>query len=138
MKTMLGLIALGALIAGCASDANESMRKDTHGYYASTAHYNSMERDEFVAAMRAGMRDFDAKLASLQTQAAKLGPDAMEEYHGDLDELMEQRREFEAELEKHNAMLSEEWRDHREDVAERYLELRHSLDETYDEVVEEA
>jgi len=137
MKITLSLIALGAVLTGCASEANESMRKDTSGNYASTAKYNAMEREEFQAAMQAGLRDFDVRLTSLEAQAQKLGPDAMEEYFGDLEQLKEERQEFAAELEKHNTMLADEWRDHREDVADQYVELRESLDDTYDEVVEE-
>ena len=105
--------------------------------FISTAQYNAMERDEFQAAMQAGLRDFDVRMASLEAQAEKLGPDAMDEYFGDLEQLKEERRQFAAEFEKHNAMLADEWRDHREDVAEQYVELRESLDDTYDEVVEE-
>jgi hypothetical protein len=88
--------------------------------------------------MQDGLVDFDARLASLETQAVALGPDATEEYHGLLDDLMEGRRRFVAEVERHRSMLDADWRSHREDVAERYVELRESLDEAYEEVLEEA
>jgi hypothetical protein len=138
MKNSIQLIVLAALVTGCASDANESMRKDPVGNYASTAKYNAMEREEFTAAMQAGLRDFDVRLASLKTQAEALGPDAVEEYTDYLAELSSQRREFAAEVEKHKTMLAEDWRDHREDVAEKYIDLREELDQAYEEVVEEA
>ncbi|HTE06323.1 MAG TPA: hypothetical protein VK824_09020 [Planctomycetota bacterium] len=138
MKTTLGLIALATLMTACASDANKEMKKDVAGNYASTSKYNAMEREEFTAAMEAGMRDFDARLASLKVEAEKLGPDAVEEYHGCLDELMEKRRVFAAEVEKHRSMLADDWRKRREHVAETYIDLRESLDEAYDEVVDEA
>ena len=138
MKTTLGLIALAALVSGCASDASRTMQKDTYGNYASTAKYNAMERDEFTAAMEAGLRDFDTRLASLKSQAEALGPDAVDEYHDCLEELSEERRAFAAEIEKHRSMLADQWRDHREDVAEMYVDLRQDLDAAYEEVVEEA
>ena len=137
MKTTFGLIAL-ALAMGCAADANDSMRRDDYGNYSSTTRYDSLNRDDFTASMQAGLRDFDERLASLETQATALGPDAIEEYHGSLDGLMEQRRAFAAELEKHATMLDADWRDHREDVAEMYVALREDLDQAYEEVVEEA
>jgi hypothetical protein len=140
MKTTLfvTLLTLIPAVAGCASDADRTERRDVRGNYASTAHYNAMERDEFIAAMEAGLRDFDARMETLKQQATALGPDALDEYHGALDELMEERRAFEAEFTRHRAMLAEEWRDEREDVAEQYLALREDLDEVYEEVVEEA
>lgn len=138
MKSPIALIVFATLATGCVSEANESMRRDSVGNYASTAKYNAMEREEFTAAMQAGMRDFDTRLASMKTQAQALGPDAVEEYHGFLSELEAQRREFAAEVEKHKTMLADDWRDHREDVAELYIELREELDEAYEEVVEEA
>ena len=51
---------------------------------------------------------------------------------------MQKRRSFEGELARHRAMLDDDWRDNREDVAEAYESLREELDETYEEVVEEA
>ncbi len=138
MKTTLGLIAVAALVTGCASDANNAVHKDVRGNYATTANYNAMDRDAFTAAMNAGLADFDTRLASLQTQAEALGPDAIEEYHDCLDGLMQQRRTCAAEIERHSAMLAGDWSDHREDVAEMYVDLRNSLDDAFDEVVEEA
>jgi hypothetical protein len=138
MKTAFGLIAVAALLTGCASDANNSVRQDAYGNYASTADYNAMERDEFTASMQAGLRDFDSRLASLETQAEALGPDAVEEYHGCLDKLMAQRREFAAEFERHRSLLADDWRSQRENVADMYVELREDLDEAFEEVVEEA
>jgi hypothetical protein len=136
--TTLGLIALAALVTGCVADANKAQRQDAYGNYASTAKYNAMERDEFTLAMQAGLRDFDARLASLKTQAEALGPDAVEEYGECLEELTRDRAAFAAEVEKHRSMLADEWRAHREDVAEQYVDLRENLDEAYEEVVEEA
>jgi len=138
MKTTLGRIALAALAAGCASSATESTRKDADGNYASTASYDALDREDFTAAMQAGLNDFDARLASLETQAEALGPDAVAEYHGCLDGLMQGRREFAAELERHHSMLADDWSDHREAVAEMYVDLREDLDAAYEEVVEEA
>lgn len=138
MKTIFGLLALAALATGCASDANQAIRQDIHGHYASTASFDAMDRDDFTASMLAGMRDFDARLASLKTQAEALGPDAVEEYHGCLDALMEQRREFAAEVERHRSLLADDWQDQREDVAEMYIDLRDELDDAYEEVLEEA
>jgi len=138
MKTTLGLIVLASLVTACTSDAHKEMKKDVAGHYASTSQYNAMERDEFTAAMDAGLRDFDARLDALKVQAEKLGPDAIEEYHDHLDDLSRQRREFGAEVEKHRTMLADEWRKHREDVAEMYVDLRKSLDDAYEDVVDKA
>ena len=135
------LITTGILAAAVAchtSDANEAQVRDSHGNYASTAHYNAMARTEFDAAMDAGLRDFDVRLKSMELEANSLGPDALEEYHAALDDLMQKRRSFEGELARHRAMLDDDWRDNREDVAEAYEKLREELDETYEEVVEEA
>ena len=107
MKTTVGLIAL-AFAAGCATDANGSMRQDDYGHYSSTTRYDSMDRDDFTTSLQAGLLDFDERLAALEIQATALGPDATEECHGSLDGLMEQRRAFAAELEKHATMLDAE------------------------------
>lgn len=138
MHKTLWMIAVAALATGCASDTHETTRTDPLGNYASTAQYNALERDDFTEAMEAGLRDFDTRLASLKVQAGNLGADALEEYHGHIDALMEQRRTFDAEVQRHRSMLSEEWRDHREDVAEMYVSLRESLDEVFEEVIDEA
>jgi hypothetical protein len=138
MNTTLGLIALLALATACASNATNSTRRDVDGNYASTSSYDSMDREDFTAAMQAGLIDFDDRLASLKTEAEALGPDAIEEYHGCLDGLMEGRRAFVAELEQTRTMLADEWRDNREDLADRYVDLREDLDAAYEDVVEEA
>jgi hypothetical protein len=138
MKPTLCLLGLAALAMACSHDADRVQRRDYEGNYASTAAYDSMDREEFDAAMQAGLNDFDFRLETLKQEAAALGPDALEEYHGCLDDLMEERREFVAEFEQLRSMMSDDWRDHREDVAEKYLALRENLDEAYEEVVEEA
>lgn len=138
MKIPFALLALAALATGCASDANDSMRTDKHGNYASTSQYQAMDRATFSASMQAGLRDFDLRLASLKTQAEALGPDAVEEYHSFLDSLMEARREFAATMQRHDALLASDWDDQREDVAEMYGELRDDLDQAFEEVLEEA
>jgi len=138
MKTTLGLIVLASFATACASDANKEMKKDVAGHYATTSQYNAMERDEFNAAMDAGLRDFDSRLDALKVQAEKLGPDAVEEYHSHLDELAAKRREFGAEVEKHKTMLADDWRKEREDVAEDYVDLRQCLDDAYEDVIDEA
>ena len=133
-----GILAAVALATACRSDASQAQVRDSHGNYASTAQYNAMAREEFDAAMDAGLRDFDVRLKSMELEANTLGPDALEEYHAALDDLMQKRRAFEGELARHRAMLDDDWRDHREDVADRYVHLREELDDTYEEVVEEA
>jgi hypothetical protein len=132
------ILAIAGLVAACESASNDAQVRDSHGNYASTAQYNAMARTEFDAAMDAGLRDFDVRLKSMELEANSLGPDALEEYHAALDDLMQKRRAFEGELARHRAMLEDEWRDHREDVAESYVDLRDELDDTYEEVVEEA
>ncbi|HTE04554.1 MAG TPA: hypothetical protein VK824_00045, partial [Planctomycetota bacterium] len=127
-----------AALAGCSSEAHDAVRRDTAGHYATTSQYGAMGRADFTAAMEAGMADFDARLATLQTEAQRLGPDAIEEYHDALDDLTERRRAFEAEFERHRAMLGNEWTSHREGVAEEYVDLRKHLDEAWEDVVDEA
>jgi hypothetical protein len=138
MKPTLVLLTLAAFTAACAHDSDRVQDRDVRGNYASTSDYNAMERDEFNAAMEAGLRDFDLRLESMRQEAAALGPDAIEEYHAALDDLMEERRAFVAELERSRSMLADDWRDHQEDVAEQFIALRDELDEAYEEVVEEA
>ena len=139
MKRALITTGILAVAVACStSDANEAQVRDSHGNYASTAQYNAMARTEFDAAMDAGLRDFDVRLKSMELEANSLGPEALEEYHAALDDLMQKRRSFEGELARHRAMLDDDWRNNREDVAEAYESLREELDETYEEVVEEA
>ena len=135
---IVSVLALAAFAAACVSDADRVEHRDMKGNYASTAKYNAMERDEFNAAMEAGLRDFDQRLESMKTEAAALGPDAVDEYHDALNGLMEDRREFVAEFDRHRSMLEDDWRDHREDVAELYVDMRDDLDDAYEQVVEEA
>jgi len=138
MKSTLSILALAALATACSHDADRVQQRDVDGNYASTAQYDVMDREDFDAAMEAGLRDFDLRVESMRQEAAALGPDALEEYHGCLDDLMEERRAFKAEFERTRSMMADEWEDHREDVAEKYLALREDLDEAYEEVVEEA
>jgi hypothetical protein len=137
--TVFAAALAAALAAGChTNDAARAQTRDAYGNYQSTARYNAMERAEFDAAMDAGLRDFDERLHSMELEANALGPDALEEYHDHLDDLMQKRRSFDGELARSRAMLEDEWRKHREDVAEKYVDLREDLDDVYDEVVEEA
>ena len=138
MRTTLWMIALAALATGCASDGHEATRTDTRGNYASTAEYSTLERADFTAAMEAGLRDFDTRLVSLKLQAENLGADALDEFHDHVDDLMEQRRVFDAELQRHRSMLAEDWREHREDVGEMYNSLRENLDEAFADVIDAA
>jgi len=132
------LLALAAAIAGCASDtAKKATYQDTRGNFATTSNFNAMERTDFTKAMHDGLIDFDLQLKQLELQAEKLGPDAMQEYHSHIDELQASRREFAAELARHDAMLADEWRKYREDVADDYVDLRHDLDSAYEDVIEE-
>lgn len=133
-----GILAVAAGLGCHSSDASHSQVRDSHGNYATTAQYNAMAREEFDAAMDAGLRDFDVRLKSMELEANTLGPEALEEYHAALDDLMQKRRAFEGELARHRAMLDDDWRDQREDVAEAYVDLRDELDDTYEEIVEEA
>ena|SRR5262245_24759071 len=134
----LAAAALAALaVAACASEAKKVTYQDTRGNYATTSNFNSMERTDFTKAMHDGLNDFDLQLKQLQLQAQKLGPDALEEYHDRIDDLEAKRREFAAELTRHDAMLADDWRKNREDVADDYVDLRHDLDEAFDEVIEE-
>jgi hypothetical protein len=131
------ILVLCAATTGCRSDASRLTHTDAAGHYATTSDYDVLERQEFTAAIRAGIRDFDEKLLVLQREAEGLGPDAREEFHGDIEQLRDRRAEFAAEFERLGAMLDEQWVDHRETVAELYLELRDALDDTVDEVAEE-
>jgi hypothetical protein len=131
------VVALAALAAACSSEAKKAVHQDTRGNYATTSNFNAMERTDFTKAMHDGLNDFDMQLKQLELQATKLGPDSLEEYHERIDKLQAQRREFAAELAAHDAMLADEWRKHRENVADHYVDLREELDETYDEVIEE-
>jgi len=137
MKLALGLITVTLLGAGCTSDAERIRHVDVHGSYPTTADYNAMHRADFANAMNKGLIDFDQRLAMLSSQATALGPDALEEYHDALDGLLEQRRLFVAEIERHRAMLDVEWAERREEVAEMYIELREALDEVFEDVIDE-
>lgn len=137
--TVFAAALAAALVAGChTNDAARAQARDAYGNYQSTARYNVMERAEFDAAMDAGLRDFDERVHSMELEANALGPDAVEEYHDKLADLMEERREFDGELARSRAMLEDEWRKHREDVAEKYVDLREELDDVYDDIVDEA
>ena len=137
--TILAAALAAAFAAGChTNDSARAQARDPYGNYQSTARYNAMERAEFDAAMDAGLRDFDEKVHSMELEANALGPDAVEEYHDKLAGLMKERREFDGELARSRAMLEDEWRKHREDVAEKYVDLREELDDVYDDVVDEA
>lgn len=138
MKSTLALLALAAVATACSHDAERVQHRDIQGNYASTAKYNAMERDEFNAAMVAGLADFDARLESMKKEAVALGPDAVDEYQDAVEDLLLERKAFAAEFERHRAMMSDDWRSNREDVAEQYVELRENLDQAYEEVVEEA
>jgi hypothetical protein len=127
-----------ALAAACSSDtAKKATYQDTRGNFATTSNFNSLERTDFTKAMHDGLIDFDLQLKQLELQAEKLGPDAVTEYHKHIDDLAAKRREFAAELSRHDAMLADEWRKYREDIADDYVSLRKDLDEAYEEVIEE-
>ena len=136
LKPIIILSAL-ALMPACASEAKQAVHQDNHGNYATTTDYHAMERTDFTRAMHDGLADFDSRLAQLGVQAEKLGPDAITEYHSRLDKLTAKRREFAAQLSAHEAMLADEWKKHREDVADEYTDLRKLLDKAYKEVIEE-
>jgi broad specificity phosphatase PhoE len=137
MFTLLAATTLSVLAGGCHSDSAALARRYMSGNFASTSDYDAMGRAKFTAAIKSGIRDFDEQLQSMEREAEALGPDAREEFYGDLEQLRDQRAEFAAEFERLSSMLDEDWRDHKETVAEMYMDLREALDDTFDEVVEE-
>jgi len=137
MSRPLAVLALAALVAGCSSDkVNTSIRTDPTGNYATTANFNALERTDFTRAMHDGLADFDVRMKQLEEQAGKLGPAATAAYHDHIDELQAMRRAFAAELTRHDAMLADAWRDHREDVTDMYVDLRKELDDAFEDVID--
>lgn len=128
-------LALLALSAGCVSSEPRATARDSRGNYATTSEFNSMQRSEFMAAMRAGLDDFDRRRAELEARASRLGQKAVEELHDHLPGLVKRRTDFVNELARLDATLDKDWPDRRRDTEEAYRDLRAALDEAYDEVL---
>jgi hypothetical protein len=135
----LGTLTLAAaLLPACTTAASHYTQRDPHGNYATSSDFNSMDRAEFMAAMHAGLRDFDARMTSLELKAQTLGSDALEEYEGDANDLQDARRLLDAELTRLDAILEQDdWEDLRDDIIDDYEDMREMLDDTFDEVLEE-
>jgi hypothetical protein len=131
------ILVLCAATAGCRAEASRITRTDPVGYQTTTFDDDALDRREFTVAIRAGIRDFDDRLLVLRSEAEALGPDSREKFHGEIDQLHDRRAEFAAAFERHGAMLDEQWVEHRETVAELYLDLREALDDTFGEVAEQ-
>ena len=131
----LALAAL-ALLAGCSS--TEPTAQDRYGHYATTSDYRSMDRAQLTAAMEAGLLDVDKRREQLEARAETLGQDAIDELHDHEADLSKLRTEFVNDLTKLRAALDADWKDRRDDTVDSFEELRDSLDEAYDEVLDEA
>lgn len=134
--TRLSFTAIMALgVAGCASPETAPTTRDTNGNYATTSQFNSRQRSEFTASMRAGLEDFDRRRTELETRASRLGQVAVDELHQHLPGLAEKRTGCVNELARLDATLDKDWPDRRRDAEEAYQGLRAALDAAYDEVL---
>jgi DNA anti-recombination protein RmuC len=134
IRCTLALAAL-ALLAGCSS--TEPTAQDRYGHYATTSDYRSMDRVQLTAAMDAGLADVDKRREQLEARAETLGQDAIDELHDHEAKLSKLRTEFVNELTKLRAALDADWKDRREDTVDSFEDLRKSLDNAYEEVLDE-
>ncbi len=123
-------------LASCEGNSLPPTQRDIAGNYATTSDYKSMMRTDFLAAMRAGLDDFDSEVLALQRRATELGGDSLQEFADCSEGLREARTQFANQLEKVESAMNEDWPDRREEAVEQYDELRSMLDEAYDEVLE--
>jgi TolA-binding protein len=138
MKHLILITSLLALSTACSSPRSNVTEQDAYGNYVTTSDYQSMERTEFQVAMKAGLKDFDARLADLRGRANELGGDSLKEFSDQAEKLDELRTDFVNELEKADASLEDDWAEQREHTVEAYDKLRKGLDHAYDEVLEES
>ncbi|HLU38710.1 MAG TPA: hypothetical protein VK081_04945 [Planctomycetota bacterium] len=124
-----------AALVGCASTEPPATTRDPHGNYATTSEFRSTQRREFMAAMRAGLDDFDRRRAELEARASRQGQPAVDELHDHLPGLVELRTTFVNSLAKLDATLDKDWPDRRRETEKAYEKLRSALDEAYEEVL---
>ena len=125
-----------ALAASCSSPRTNVTKQDAQGNYITTSEFNSMEREDFRESMRAGLADFDQRMAQLRKRANELGGDHLSEFADWSTTLEEKRTSFNNELEQTKAVLANDWPDQRAATLECYYDLRECLDEAYNEVLE--
>lgn len=137
MKTslVLALAAAGLAVGACASD--DITQHDVRGNYATSSAFASESREEFTAAIRDGLADYDMRLAELRRMTADLNEDARDEFSDHLEHLEAQEAIVRTRLQRLEAALPGEWRDQREGVRDAYEDLRDELDDTHEEITEE-
>jgi hypothetical protein len=137
MKTLYKLTPFLILAAACSSPRTNVTEKDSHGNYVTTSDYQSMDRTEFEASIKAGLKDFDRNLVDLRTRANELGGDALKEFSDWADKLAAKRTTVVSELERGDATLADDWPDQRQRTLDAYDSLREDLDEAFEDVLEE-
>ena len=136
-KNLLPLSLL--LIAGTACNNPQEhnvSRQDTEGNYITTSDYESMQRSDFKIAMNAGLRDYDEGVERLRERANTLGGKNLGEFSKHSETLDEKRTRFVNEMQKVEVVLESEWPDQRKRTLKAYYDLRESLNEAYEEVLE--
>ena len=135
MNRFIPVLAGLALLAGCSS--TDPTSQDRYGHYATTSDYRSMDRVQVTAAMDAGLADVDKRREQLEARAQTLGQDAIDELHDHEAKLSKLRTEFVNELTKLRAALDADWKSRRDDTVDSFEDLRKSLDNAYEEVLDE-
>jgi hypothetical protein len=134
MRTVSAL-GLTLVATACSSPEPRVTERDHRGNYATTSEYKSTQREEFAAAIRAGLKDYDQKRLQLEERATKMGQSVVERLHKHLPGLTEQRTRLMNELVRLDAALDKDWPDRRNDTQEAYDDLRAALDEAYADVL---
>lgn len=124
-----------AITTGCAAPETYSTARDAQGNYATSSSFKAPQRTEFVAAMSAGLTDFDMRRADLESRASRLGQSAINELHAHLPGLIEKRTTFVNESARLEAALDKDWPTRRQETQVAYDSLRVALDAAYEDVL---
>ena len=136
MRAQVFVSLLLLTTAACSTTEPNVTIQDAQGNYITTSDYESMQRTEFIDAMKMGLRDFDSRMTDLRTRANELGGEHLSDFAECETELREARTNFESQLSIAENSMAGDWPEERSETVKAYQELREDLDEAFEDVLD--
>jgi hypothetical protein len=134
--TLPSLLLIACALSACKNDPQPVTLRDSQGNFVTTADYEAMDREQFIAAIDAGLADVDKQMGELRTRANELGGDSLKQFAECETALREDRTEVVNQLTIARNALDDKWAKERAATVETYMDLRENLAEAQKDVLD--
>jgi len=136
LKTTIILALPLLVLSACKSPQQQVTLQDPQGNYVTTADFHAMQRTDFVAAIKAGVADYDGQMKALRTRANELGGDSLREFADCESKLLKRRTDVVNQLSIAENALESAWPKERAKTVDTYMELREEFTEAQKDVLD--